>query len=247
MAALTGRNCVLDERDWIGGPRVFGVTIVVEIELPRLRIEDDVLEHRSEAPRRRVDLRLGLGRQSNRFRVASAFEIEYAAIAPPVFVIADEHPLGIARQRRLAGSRQAEEERDVAAGADVCGTMHRQDVLHRQHVVQHAEDRLLHLAGVARAANQHELLGEMNRDDDVRVRAVARRSRFEARHVDDGEFGDVCRRNVRVDEEQASRKQVVPRELVDDADGQAVLRIGAGETILDEELLVAQRAQQIGM
>ena len=88
-------------------------------------VDDDVLEHGAESARGRVDLRLGLGRQPDRLRVAAAFEIEDALVAPPVLVVADQLALGIARERRLARAGQSEEQRDIARLADVGRAVHR--------------------------------------------------------------------------------------------------------------------------
>ncbi len=60
----------------------------------------------------RVDLRLGLGREPNDLRVAATLEVEDAVLGPAVLVVADQPPLGIRRERRLAGPREPEEHRD---------------------------------------------------------------------------------------------------------------------------------------
>jgi len=78
--------------DWIGGPRVLGLLVRVVVGDPRPRVVDDVLEDRPEALRRRVDLGLRLLLDPDRLRVAPAFEVEDAAVAPAVLVIADEMP-----------------------------------------------------------------------------------------------------------------------------------------------------------
>ena len=46
-----------------------------------------------------------------------------------MLVVADERAVGIRRQRRLAGSAEAEEDRSIALRADVRGAMHRHDAL----------------------------------------------------------------------------------------------------------------------
>ena len=124
--------------------------------------------------------------------------------------------------------------------ADVRRAVHRHDASERQQVVQDAEDRLLDLARVARAGDEHEPLGEVERDDASRAGAVARGIGLERRRVDDRELRRVRRRGVgaRVDDEQVAREQVVPRVLGDDADRQAVRRVGAGVAVLDVELAV---------
>ena len=61
-------------------------------------------------------------RQADGLGVAAALEVEDAVVAPAVLVVADEDPLGIGRERRLARARQAEEDRHVAVRADVDAT-----------------------------------------------------------------------------------------------------------------------------
>ena len=56
--------------------------------------------------------------------------------------------------------------------ADVRRAVHRQHALQRQRVVEDGEDRLLDLAGVVRAADEHELLAEVDEDEDLGARAV---------------------------------------------------------------------------
>ena len=53
--------------------------------------------------------------------------------------------------------------------AEQCIGMH---ALQRQRVVEDGEDRLLDLAGVVRAADQHELAAEVDEDEDLGARAV---------------------------------------------------------------------------
>ena len=167
MAAGARRHGVVDELDRIRGARILGQRRIVEI---RARASPGrITTFSSTVPNRRVvrvDLRLGLGREPDHLRVAAALEIEDAAIAPAVLVVADQPAIRIARQRRLAGAGQAEEERGVAGLADVGRAVHREHALQRQQVVEDREDRLLVLAGVAGAG-----------DDDFARRRDSPRSR----------------------------------------------------------------------
>ena len=56
-------------------------------------------------------------REPDALGVAAAFEIEDAAVAPAVLVVADQPALRVGGKRGLAGSGEAEEERDVARRA----------------------------------------------------------------------------------------------------------------------------------
>lgn len=70
-------------------------------------------------------------------------------------VVTHKTALGISRQSSLAGTAEAEEERNVAIRADVGAAVQRKHALLRHEVVHEGEDALLHLAGVLRAENHH--------------------------------------------------------------------------------------------
>src|SRR3546814_5376207 len=91
-----------------------------------------------------------------------------------MLVVADQRTRGIGRQRRLAGAREAEEDRGVAVRPDIRRTVHRHHALYGEQIVEDAEYRLLHLAGIGGAADQHELLGEIDRDHRLAARAMLR-------------------------------------------------------------------------
>src|SRR5262245_63761041 len=108
---------VRDLLELVGGSGVLGLRVVVEVELA-LRVDDDVLDDRPEGVCRPVDLRLGLLGQTDDLRVAAALEVEDAAPAPAVLVVADEAPLRIGGERRLPGSGQPEEDGGASIVAD---------------------------------------------------------------------------------------------------------------------------------
>ena len=83
----------------------------VEVDRAGRRIEHHVLEHGAEHLGRGVDLGLGLGAQPDHLGVAAALEVEDAAVAPAVLVVADELAGGVGRERGLAGAGEAEEDR----------------------------------------------------------------------------------------------------------------------------------------
>ena len=97
-------GAVGDEVDRIGAAAVLGEAGVVEVELARVRVHHDILEHRAEALGGRVDLRLGLGREADHLGVAAAFEVEDGGVRPAMLVVADQGAAGVGRQRRLAGA-----------------------------------------------------------------------------------------------------------------------------------------------
>ncbi len=115
--------------------------------------------------------------------------------------------------------------------------MHRHDAGLGQHVVQVGEDRLLHLAGIGRAADQHDLAREVDRDDGLGAAAVPGRVGAEARQVDDGQL----RREVgeglalRADQ-QVADEQRVPGILGEDPGADPVTDLGTADEILGEQL-----------
>ena len=109
MAGHAGDFRVLDELDRICAARVqrdAGVGVVHAVVF----IEDHVFEHRAEA-QRLENVRLALGREVDRLRVAAAFDVEDAVVAPAVLVVADEMALRVGRERGLARAAEAEEQR----------------------------------------------------------------------------------------------------------------------------------------
>ena len=227
---------VRDLLERIGGAGVLGLRVVVEVDDTTL-VHDDVLEDRPEGPRGLVDLRLGLGRESDHLGVAAALEVEDPVLAPAVLVVADQVSRGVGRQGRLAGSREAEEDRDVVCLADVRRAVHREDALERQSVVHQREDRLLDLAGVERAADQH--LGARRVEDDERAApgAVRLGVGLEPRSVEDERVRFEIAQLVlgRVDEHRPGEEGMVGV-VGDDPDRDPVLRVGARKGVDDVEV-----------
>ena len=180
MARALRRQRVRDLLELVGRARVLRLRVVVEVDDAAL-VDDDVLEDRPEGAGRLVDLGLRLGGEADHLRVAAALEVEDAVVAPAVLVVADQRALGIGRERRLARAGEAEEDRDVAVVADVRRAVHREDALERQAVVHQREDRLLDLARVEGAADQHLLARRVEDDERAGARAVRRRDRPRAR------------------------------------------------------------------
>ena len=223
----------------IGRPRVFGQRTVGEIRIPGIGVERDVLEHGAETHRCVVDFRLGLARQIDRLGVAAAFEVEHAVIRPAMFIVADQGSRGVGRQRRLAGAGQAEEDGRVALFADIGRAMHRQHAPRGQKIVHHRENRLLDFARVVRAADQDQLLGEVQHDEHLGTGTVNRGDRLQVRRVQHGEIRleIVVFFDLRIDEHVLGKK-AVPCLLGDHAHLDAVIRIGACVAILHEHFLV---------
>jgi hypothetical protein len=85
----------------IGGARVFSELVVVQIEPPRARIEDDIFNDGSKPACALVDPRLGLGREPDHLGVAAVLELEDAVVAPAVLVVANQMARAVGRKRGL--------------------------------------------------------------------------------------------------------------------------------------------------
>ena len=151
--------------------------------------------------------------------------------------------LGSADSVVLPVPLKAEENSGVALRADVCRAMHRHDALRRQDEIEEAEDRLLHLAGIGGAADQDQLLGEVDRNDRLAAAAMPLGVGAEARQVDDREFGLEIRQLIRFrPDQQGADEEIVPRKLVDDANLDSVLGLGAAVEVGDVKLVLVGRA-----
>ena len=155
----------------------------------------------------------------------------------------------IGRERGLAGAGEAEEQRRVAVRPDIGRAVHRHHVLGRQIEVERGEHRLLHLAGVRRAADQHDLAGEIDRHHGVGAlaSAVPLGVRLERRQIDDGEFGHELGEFVALGaDQQLPDEQRVPGEFREHARPDPVFRIGAAVQILHEQFHALGMRLKIG-
>src|SRR5450759_2178238 len=98
-----------------------------------------------------------------------------------MLVVADETAIGRRRERRLAGSRKAEEQRRVARLPDIRRAMHREHALAGEQIVHDGEHRFLQLAGVTRASDENRPLGEVENDERTGPRTVPRGNGLELR------------------------------------------------------------------
>ena len=115
----------------------------------------------------------------------------------------------------------------------------------RQIEVERGEHRLLHLAGVGRAADQHDLAGEIDRHHGVGAfaAAVTLGVGLERRQIDDGEFGhEAGELGALGTDQQLADEQRMPGQFGEDAGLDLVFRIGAAVEILREQFLAFARA-----
>ena len=237
VPAASARHVVADVRQRVRRARVLGDALVLELHLPAVGIEHDVLEDRAEHLRGPVDVGLALRREVDDLGVAAPLEVERAFAAPAVLVVADEPARRVGRQRRLAGAGEAKEERRVARLPDVGRAVHGEHAGLGKQVIHDREHRLLELARVARAADDDGARGEVQHDEGAGARAVPRRVGLElggvVHHEVRRERGEVLL--VGTNEHVADERRV-PRVGQDVADAQAVGRVGAAEEVLHEEL-----------
>jgi len=85
----------------------------------------------------------------------------------------------------LAGPGEPEEDRDVAFLPHVRRAVHREDAREWQAIVHQREDRLLDLACIEAAADQHLLARRVQHDERPGARPVGLGIRLEARRVQD--------------------------------------------------------------
>jgi len=162
-----------DGGERVGGAGVFREGRVVQVDLAPLDIHPHVFEDRTEHPGRPVDLRLHPGGEVDHLGVAASLEVEDAAVAPAVLVVAHQGPLRVGGEGRLSRTGESEEDRHVPVVAPVAGrAVHRQDARRGEQVVHHGEDRLLDLARVQGSADQHLLAPEVDQDEDLAPRPV---------------------------------------------------------------------------
>src|ERR1035438_6976536 len=142
------RKIVFDVIERISAAGVLGEGVVVEVQPARERVEHHVLENSAKAARASVDLRLGLGREPDDLGIAAVLEVEDAAFAPAVLVVADQAARGFGRKWCLAGAGEAEEKRHVSIPTDVGGAVHGQDARMWKEEIEDRENGLLDFAAV---------------------------------------------------------------------------------------------------
>ena len=104
MACNTGVYRVRNICDWIGGARVFGKAVVVQVKVPVVKVDADILDDCAEATGGFVDQRFFLPGEVYHLGIASAFKIKYAFISPAVFIVTNQSALRIGRKGSFPGA-----------------------------------------------------------------------------------------------------------------------------------------------
>ena len=102
----------------VGNAGVFSFGTVIEID-GTIFAHGDVFQQRVTTDRV-VDFRLGIFRQFDGLRVATAFEVKHAVVIPAVFVIANQATFRVGGQRGFTGAGQAKEDCHIAFFPNVC-------------------------------------------------------------------------------------------------------------------------------
>ena len=194
-----------------------------------------------------VDVRLRIRVEVDDLRIAAALVVEHALIVPAVLVVSDEEPRIVGRERGLARTGEAEEQRCVLPLLIRIGrAVHGGNPLQREIVVHHREHALFHLAAVPRV------------DDDL---LAAREVEHDRRLGMESEFGkvrDACLCSIVNDEvglevlkflcgrtnEHIRDKMRLPGHFHNEADGHARVFVRAAERIHNKEAFVAEFADR---
>ena len=244
MSAQFLRNRVGDELERVGGARVLGDGLVVQVDDPGDRVKRHILEYRAEPPGAGVNLRFCCGRKLYHFCVAAPLEIENPFVAPSMLVVADQAPLRVRRERGLACPRQPEENRRIAAAPDIGRAVHRHDPVKGEKVVEDCEDRFLDFPGIGGVTDDAYPCSKIQDDERVRGGAVDLGYPFERGDAQDRKVGDVAAVFLpRLgQDEHVPGEMAVPRQLRDNADRHPVGRIGTGVTVLHEHIAALEES-----
>jgi hypothetical protein len=115
-------------------------------------------------------------------------------------------------------------------------------------MIERGEHRLLHLAGIGRAADQHDEPREIDSDHGLRARAMALGIGAEGRQVDDRHLRHEAfeLRRLRPDQ-QVADEQRMPGEFGDDPDRQFLRGICAADEILHEKVALRGMRDEVGV
>src|SRR5712691_2827271 len=100
-----------------------------------VRIDHHVFQNATEA-NRVPDLRLTEFGKTNRLGVTTALDVEDALVRPAMFVVADEPPFQIGRERRFSSTGKAKEQGGVAVRPLVGRAVHRKYALAGESIIQ---------------------------------------------------------------------------------------------------------------
>ena len=229
-----------DVLDGVSTASVLSEGRVVVVDDTGLGVEDDVLEDRSVADGA-IDIGLLLSRETDALGVASSLNVEDTTVRPAVLVVTDQGTVGVGREGGLAGTRQTEEEGDVAVLALVGGGVKGQDVVLDGHFVEEdGEDTLLHLTGVLGTEDDHLLGSEVDGDGGGGGHTLSVTVGREGTGVVDGVVGvEVLELLARRTDEHVAHEEGMVGASADDTDADTVLLVPSGVTIDDVDAVTS--------
>ena len=120
--------------------------------------------------------------------------------------------------------------------------MHGHHALHRQQIIEDAENRLLHFTRICSATDQNELFGEVHSNDSLAAATMTRRVCAEAWQIDNGVFrhkaGQLFLRRAH---QQGADEQIVPCKFVNHTHIDAVLWLRTTEQVSDVQFVFATK------
>jgi hypothetical protein len=124
--------------------------------------------------------------------------------------------------------------------------VHRHHLRLWQHIIQVGEHGFFHLTGIFRAADQHDLAGEIAGDDRFGAATVAGGIGLEGGEIDNGHLRNkACQLLQRGADQQVADEQRVPGHLRIDAGADPVGGIGAAVKVLREQGLASGMGEKI--
>ena len=236
VARHAGDDAIGDIIHRIAYPGILGEAAIGEIELPGLGVHDDVLHQGAELDGF-PDLGLVFVGEVDALRIAAAFHVKDAVVAPAVLVVADQAAVGVGGEGGLTGAGEAEEQGGIPIGAHVGGAVHGKHAGLGEQVVHDGEDALLDLARVLAAGDEDHPLIEVHQDGSFAMDAVHLGDALEAGGGNDGEAGD---KSVQLllggAEQQLVHEHILAGQLVHHPDGKGILGVCAGKAIEDKDL-----------
>ena len=224
----------------VGNAGVFSFGTVVEVD-GTIFAHGDVFQQRVTT-NCVVDFWLGIFRQFDSLRVATAFEVKYAVVIPAVFVIANQAAFRIGGQRCFTGTGQAKEDCHITFFPDVCRAVHGSNAFQRQQVVHHGEHTFLHFAAVPGAANQLDTLSQVESHEVFRVQTLLFPlwvGALSAVHHDEIRF-KINQLFVAWADEHVFDEMRLPGNFGNEAHGKTGIGVSAAECINDKQALAGK-------
>mmetsp|Transcript_27000 Transcript_27000/g.47662 ORF Transcript_27000/g.47662 Transcript_27000/m.47662 type:complete len:355 (-) Transcript_27000:609-1673(-) len=220
-----------------GGVKVIGSSV---------RIQFDILQKRV-GMNGAINIRLRLFGQVDSLRVATSFEVVNTIFVPSMLVVSDEGTVRVGRKSCFTGSRQTEEEADIAILSNIGRTMHRKLRRIRQweRVVHQGEDSLFVFTTVPSSKDDSFALFNIENNSSLGMQVVS----FPifvglGAGIDDGEVGlkIVQLGGVGRSDEHIGDEMLLPGIFVNKTD--LLARLGGGTNIAVKDVGSVERVEE---